>query len=195
LVEWATFIHEIAEKYAEVRGWCFNRLPFRIPEGWHDYVVLGFIFLSVANIGYYRRTGCVLPYRIVKAIWDQESPTVLDELEGTNLGIADKLATRISVYLATGAAVVGLIAYMSLGIIGCIILIWAIYYWIIGRSAEFLSSVFLSIIVTEVVGGILTVIIGTGVLLSWRWIIGTAVLFGALVGVNEIYVHWLMPLH
>src|SRR2546422_690415 len=76
LVEWAAFIHEIAEKYAEVRGWCFNRLPFRIPKEWHDYVVLGFIFFSVGNVGYYRRTGHVFLYQILK-MWGPNSPSVL----------------------------------------------------------------------------------------------------------------------
>lgn len=194
LVEWAAFIHKIAEKYAEVRGWCFNRLPFRIPKEWHDYVVLGFIFFSVGNVGYYRRTGHVFLYEIVK-MFGPRSPSVLEELEGTNLGMADKLAIRISFFLAGGAAVVGLIAYMSVGIIGFIILIWCIYYWVIGRSTDYLQGVFLFIILTELACGMVAAIFGTGLLLAWRWIIGTAVLFCALVGVNEIYVHWLVPLH
>ncbi|HYA04998.1 MAG TPA: hypothetical protein VEF90_03830, partial [Xanthobacteraceae bacterium] len=35
---------------------------------------------------------------------------------------------------------------------------------------------------------------GSGVLLAWRWIIMTALLFGALVLVNSTYVYWLAPL-
>src|SRR5438477_12813699 len=88
LVEWAAFIHEIAEKYAEVRGWCFNRLPFRIPQEWHNYVVLGFILLSVANVGYYRRTGYVLLYQLVRAFGNRKLKAVLEELEGRNLPMA-----------------------------------------------------------------------------------------------------------
>ena len=29
-----------------------------------------------------------------------------------------------------------------------------------------------------------------GLLLGWRWILGTAIVFGGLVFVNEVYMHW-----
>jgi hypothetical protein len=33
----------------------------------------------------------------------------------------------------------------------------------------------------------------SGALIAWRWILGTGLLFVALVASNEIYLHWLTP--
>ena len=41
---------------------------------------------------------------------------------------------------------------------------------------------------------LLVLFLFAGILLAWRWFLGTAALFGGLVAVNEIYMHWLQPL-
>ncbi len=34
----------------------FSYLPFRIPQGWHDVIILTSVTFTVTNVGYYRRT-------------------------------------------------------------------------------------------------------------------------------------------
>jgi len=57
LIHWAALIHWVVTNYAIVRTWLFGWLPFHIHLEWHDPIVLFLIFLSVTNVGYYRRTG------------------------------------------------------------------------------------------------------------------------------------------
>jgi hypothetical protein len=57
LNKWAALIHWFGEKYAIAREWLFGWLPFHIPPGWHDPVVLFLILFSVTNVGVRRRTG------------------------------------------------------------------------------------------------------------------------------------------
>jgi hypothetical protein len=38
---------------------------------------------------------------------------------------------------------------------------------------------------------IIAAIVGSGLFIAWRWIVGTALLFALLVVDNELYIHWL----
>jgi hypothetical protein len=60
----------------------------------------------------------------------------------------------------------------------------------------FLNRYIVALTISFVGYGILGLIIAEVVfaLIAWRWVLGTAAIFGALVAVNQVYVLWLEPL-
>jgi len=174
LIKWAGLIHWLAVRYAGVRSWLFSWLPFHIPPEWHNYIVLLMIFLSVANVGFYKQTG---KFYFFQALI---TPVVLlfgglpvDEsdlkrksgIDGLALQITEFCSLMLSqaVLLSAGAWVAHFFGYTASPIF------WEVMKW----------------------GSLCALIGASGILVAWRWLIGTAFLFGMLVGINEIYVRWL----
>jgi len=194
LVKWAAFIHKLAERYASIRQWLFSWLPLHIPEEWHDIIIFSLIFISISNLGYYQKTDRLL-LREFKKVWDEGDPdslanvTLREIKASSSLQFGDKLAIKISEFLLWAGTRVFALATVGAFLISVLA---GLYQLTIGFSDENMvfTLVFTAFgVVTASM--IFTVLIGTGVLLSWRWLIATAVVFVGLVAANEVYVHWL----
>ena len=176
LIKWAAVVHWLAVRYAGVRAWLFSWLPFHIPPEWHDYIVLLTIFLSVANVGFYKQTGKLYLFQalitpvllLFGAISVDES--ILKRKSGID-GLALEMTELCGLMFSQ--------AFMlSLGV-------WVAHFFGYDASPFFW---------TVMKWGSLCGLIGaSGILIAWRWLIGTAGLFGMLVGINELYVRWLEP--
>jgi hypothetical protein len=173
LIKWAALIHWIASEYAICRTWLFGWLPFHIPPEWHNYIVLSVILFSVTNVGFYRQTGelyfvelLLLPTRLIgiSPIWERR-----------HVADADGLIFRISEFCWIVSLNIPIIYFLSLGLHH----FFGVELPPIPPQAKWLA-----------LGAFMG---ATGILIAWRWILGTAFLFGILVGINEIYVHWLAP--
>jgi hypothetical protein len=188
LIEWARVIHYIASKYATTREWFFALFPFRLPVSWHNNIVLLSLVLSVVNIGFFRRTRRIFLLTLLQAIVYFLFPHGLTPSIRLQPDPIDDFVIKYSYY----AFIVGL----SLN--GCLIFL----FFIIGIIASFVRSdqeyllyrCGVSLGMFIMYNGIAIFCIGAGVLLAWRWIAVTAIVFGVLIGVNEAYVHFLQPL-
>jgi hypothetical protein len=196
LIEWAGIIHQIATKYAAVREALFAWLPFHVPHEWHNVIVIGTLLFSIINVGFYRSTGRLYIVEAFKlllfvasgflpkflkrfdedmlspAFWNAFDPENIENPEWPieNPETIDKLICSISFSVGFACAFFGLI-------------VWAIVstprfdnvYWNTINLVLWSTSIFLLL----------------GSLLAWRWILVTAILFGGLFTVNEIYLAWL----
>jgi hypothetical protein len=177
LFEWAAWIHWVATKYAIVKAWLFDWLPFHIPPEWHDPIVLFLILLSVTNIGVYRETRWRLR-SIVEALNTRTAlakfPRVLGILFAVSLAGA---MIYILIYLDLFETILRAISIINLGP----------YVAILSVIAAFFSIVVifpLSVLVASL-------ILWTAFLVAWRWLLVAAAIFSALVVVNQVYVLWL----
>jgi hypothetical protein len=171
LIEWAAWVHWIAEKYAAVRTWLFGWLPFHVPPEWHDPIVLLFVFFSVTNVGVYRRTGHSI-LSIFSAMWNKTihlenlvpRSFVQDIIVGGFLGFAAFFTFLAGVWIVASVAPDGVIINVIV-FLGALIVLPIFYLIFIVFSA----------------------FIYTFVMIAWRWVLTTAAIFGVLVAINEIY--------
>jgi hypothetical protein len=189
LIKWAAVIHWVVTKYAIAKAWVFGWLPFHIPPEWHDTIVLASILLSVTNIGVYRETR----WRI-RSFWKAAETSAL-------LHKFSPLPLLLFVLLILGPFVAGALIFY--------------YLWdglarelfpVFNQDARTIPSVllmagFLGMLFVFILSEILGIIAAFALLfvivalvVAWRWILATAAIFGALVAINEVYVHWLEPL-
>jgi hypothetical protein len=144
----AAFIHAIAVRYAAVKNLMFSALPFSIPQGGRDYIVLGLLFMSVTNVGFYQRTGTVFIVRLLP----QVSPTPLFE----DINKRDKTDEIVSLISET-IMVVGVLPFVSMGIFDH-------FFAPVSGSKDILKVDFPVFFVA--------LMVGCGALFAWRWIIG-----------------------
>ena len=183
LIKWAALIHSIATQYAAARTWLFGLLPFHIPPEWHDYIVLLAIFFSVANVGFYRQTGEIYLLRlgVIPLLWAIGATAVQkEELKRTNK--IDRVAlavTEVGFLLLSNV-----VTYSLLG--------WGVYLMLgyDNRLVGWMANPL--VLVTVKYLGLCALVGASGLLIAWRWIIGTSALFGVLVAVNEIYMRWIV---
>jgi hypothetical protein len=183
LVEWAAFIHEIAVRYAVVRNWMFSILPFTVPPGWHDYIVLCLIYLSVTNIGFYQRTGRMFFSRMLRQAAFEH---YLRRHASRRLRLGGPLLFADIEKRDKSDEIVVLVSYIvgAIGLLGFFASIIYVNFFAPINERPFDARVAL------LWSGV-TVLIASGALFAWRWILGTALVFGAIVAINEMYVHWM----
>jgi hypothetical protein len=206
VVKWAARIHDLALKYATWRDWAFSFSPIHIPPEWHNYIVLAFIFFSASNVGYYQIKRQFL---FIRSLLFAAPPMVFDLLSsGTHhlemyvplpgpdvpnimasraprrrprfsFATVDRLASRTT-KIAFWIFVLLFLAYVCT----------KLYPTIVTSIATLPANTVIQRMenVLFVVG-----IIASGTLIAWRWIVGTAVVFGVLVGVNDLYVRFIEP--
>jgi hypothetical protein len=191
LIKWAAVIHWIVTKYAIVRAWLFGWLPFHIPLEWHDPIVLFLILLSVTNMALYRETG----HSILSLLLHKESrsrilgrlvvedepissepvpPYVQWAFRNVGLGevhlqpsahIRSSLVFRILIVLA-GTSAVGLSAYIV---------------YLFPDIGTLMSGNFGGLVTVGVILlALLIFVILRAVYVARRWVLATAVIFGAL---------------
>jgi hypothetical protein len=192
LIKWAALIHLVAEKYAEWRTWLFSWSPIHFPPEWHNYIVLGCVVFSVSNVGYYRKTGSIF---------------LVDALTKP----AERFR-KFSISPSMGMDLLDILAYVVTLLCTCLTALWIVA--IFGGGAirlgydvflnnETVSTAFqftwgrvfaefASLALDWLLIGTLTA--SSGILIAWRWILFIGFLFSALVGVNEIYIHWHAPI-
>jgi hypothetical protein len=192
LIEWAEAIHQIATKYATVSEALFAWLPFHVPHEWHNVIVLGAVFCSVINVGYYQNTGKLYVIESCKALlpdWfrrfnkERLSPTfwrTLDELTLDEEWTIDQVMLSISV---SGGVICMVVFTISISIVNFLHSL-ALY-----NNASYNVNVYWNRI--NIVLLSLSIFLFVGSLLAWRWILVTAGLFGGLFTINEIYLAWL----
>jgi len=189
LIKWAAVIHWVVAKYAIVKVWLFGWLPVHIPPEWHDAIVLASILLSVTNIGVYRETR----WRI-RSVWKAAETSAL-------LHKFSPLPLLLFVLLILGPFVAGILIFH--------------YLWhdlarelfpSLNEDSRTMPSallvagvlgMLLSLILSEIMGIVVALALAlmiVALVVAWRWVLVTAAIFGALVVINEVYVHWLEPL-
>jgi hypothetical protein len=191
VIKWAALVHRLAEIYGNWRDWLFRFLPFQVPPEWHNFVVIGAIIFSVTNIGFYRRTGKIFAlqlifilFLIVAAVtqflpWLPEGPKLLTskghvEPPSAAATIDDAALLITEICLPAGLLLIGTLPIIYVAFLTINVELTYLFY------------------VGEIIG-MICVTIGTGVLIAWRWIIGTSLVFSVLIAVNEIYIHCLIP--
>jgi hypothetical protein len=53
IIRWMWLIHWVITQYNIIKTNVFELLPFSVPVGWHDYIIIGGLLLSVTNVGLY----------------------------------------------------------------------------------------------------------------------------------------------
>jgi len=166
LIHWAQLKHEIATQYAIVRAWLFSWLPFHIPPELHDPIVLFLILVSVTNIGIYKTYGIT----ILSVLFARRS-LPLSFLR--HVPFLSTVVVPLSILLFTGIAL-----YVA---------------YVFHRHGDDIYNM-ATMVTFLLVSYFLFLPTAAAVFLTWRWLLTTAVIFGALVAINQVYVLWLEPL-
>jgi hypothetical protein len=178
LIEWASIIHQIAMKYAEVRELLFAWVPFHIPQKWHDPIILAGILLSVINVGFYRSTGEFYFSALIN------TSLVFVGKDKFRDRTPDRLTNNIDFWIYN-FSLLGAFIFFMLGWIAMILSIVVGFIWI---DEPITHNPLLYVMAISI---LLFLFLVVGSLLAWRWIIVTALLFVGLFAVNEVYVSWL----
>lgn len=196
VIKWASLINWLVGKYALMKQWLFSLIPLHIPPEWHNTIVLFMIVTCVTNIGYYQQTGRLYVVHLTKTVAALLIGFVLEML-GMFSRRAAQLAPRVETFIVGGepqgddvglglnVAAIGFPLLLGLALLG-------------ERSLDALFGLgkVLESWALETVGfWIALYMMGySGAFFAWRWMLGTAVGFGAMVGISELYVHVLAPL-
>jgi hypothetical protein len=175
LINWAASIQWLADEYETWRALAFSRSPIAIPFEWDDYVVLLCVFFSVTNVSYRRRTGRsfitdLLSFGVSRSLYEVALPRSLSKGWQTRI---DDLAA-----LVTGCAAVALIALLPA-------------YCFLSFMSFFVSFHISTIVAYGKWPLVLTLIVGSGFLIAWRWLLTIGLLFALLMVGNGVYLHWL----
>jgi hypothetical protein len=175
LIKWAASIQWLAEEYATWTAWAFGRSPIAIPLEWDNYVVLLCVSFSVTSVSYRRRTGRwfiadLLSFGLSRSL-SEDDP--LHSLNKTWQAHIDDLAA-----IVTGCATIVVIGLVPA-------------YCFLTFMSFFVSLHTATIVAYGEWSLILAVVIGSGFLISWRWLLSIGLLFALLVLGNAAYLHWL----
>jgi hypothetical protein len=175
LVQWAASIQWLAEEYAAWMTWAFGWLPIAIPLGWDNYVVLLCVLFSVTNVSYHRKTGRwfiadLLSFGLSRPFYEGDRLRSLSKDWQANI---DDLAAVV-----TGSATVVLI-----GLVPAYCFLSFMSFFVSLQTALIVAYVKWPLIFAGVVG--------SGFLISWRWLLSIGLLFALLVVGNGVYLHWL----
>ena len=189
LIEWAGLIHTIASEYTVVRTWIFSLLPFRIPPEWHDCIVLVCILFSVTNIGFYKKTGKIFPFQMLKsfvALLDDLSESAIrrdfPRLKHQIDGIAvfnryERILWQVSLVM--------FIIYWTLYLIVGLTSVGLLFF---GSASEYRLALPLPMRIPFVISSAVVIFFFLGGFLAWRWVLKTAALFLVLCVTNYFYI-------
>lgn len=193
-VRWASGINWVLSKYAAARDWLFSWLPFYIYPDIKDALVFLLVLFSVTNIGFYHRTGYtlvggfmrVLPYMLLIFVllplrpFSKWARSWMDDID-----ISWKEWTKR--HRDRG----GLIFFAVTGpvfILGALSIPYLVSQTPIvpgDPSALRLAALMIAFFGAQ--------ILWMGAIYAWRWVVGTAAAFAALVAINYLYVNYLAP--
>jgi hypothetical protein len=172
-IKWAGFPDFLAEGYAIWTTWAFSWSPIRIPAEWNNYIVLMCVCFGVASVSYRRKTGNsfiadLLVFDLSRHRDDPDKPLYLGK------GWQEKLDDLAAV--VTSSAMFVVVALVA----GCCFLTF--------------MSFFISLHTATIVPYgkwllTLAVVIGSGPLFAWRWMLSIGSFFVLLVVCNELYTH------
>ena len=196
-VKWAGIVHWLVSQYAAAKAWVFSWLPFHIPPEWHDPIVLLLVLFTVTNLGFYRRTGRTYAHHLLVwarslillmlmwplfplAIFSKRFRDHIAAIQGRMRGdewlASDPMAKKLMIGVAVcfTAFVVTAVVWLIFDVRG------------IPIGPEHAGIIIVALMAANMVFA--------GGAVAWRWILGTAAAFAAIVAINQIYVWWLAPL-
>jgi hypothetical protein len=168
------------------------------------------ITLSIANIGFRQRTGRWLLVEFAKELYrtiilalilsitpsdseivkKHDPELVSEQLLNETYYYSGKFA-RLDYMLIKASRIIVLCGWITGLVMPIICVIFFGSLWLLGygKPGNVGSTVYL-------LSGLaplgLSIAIATGILLSWRWVLSTLLFFGLLLGINEMYVRWLV---
>jgi hypothetical protein len=175
LIKWAASIQWLAEEYATWTAWAFGWSPIAVPLEWDNYVILLCISFSVTNVSYHRKTGRLfitdlLSFGLSRSLHGDNQFQSLSKDWQTNL---DQLAA-----IVTGCATIVVIGLLPA-------------YCFLSFMSFFVSLHTATIVAYGKWPLIFAMVVGSGFLISWRWLLSIGLLFALLVVGNGVYLHWL----
>ncbi len=175
LIKWAASIQWLAGEYAIWTAWAFARSPIAVPLEWDNYVVLLCVSFTVTSVSYQRRTGRwfitdLLSFGLSRSLYESDPLRSLDK--GWQAHIDDVAA------VVTGCATIVVIGLLPA-------------YCFLTFMSFFVSLHTATIIAYGKWSLVLAMVIGSGFLISWRWLLSIGLLFALLVVGNVVYLHWL----
>jgi hypothetical protein len=173
LVQWAPLIDWVAEKYSAGMAMVLVRSPIHIASEWNDYIILSCVVFVITNVGYHRRTGKLFLRELLSFGLSRSLEQGDAHLRESWQAEIDELAAFL-----TGCAmavVVGVIPTF------CFLMFMSFFLPALTPTIETYAQW----------PFIIAVIVSSGFLVAWRWVMITGLLFASLVIGNEIYVHWL----
>jgi hypothetical protein len=172
-IEWVPLIDWVSEKYGTWMILIFSRSPIGIRSEWNDYIVFLCLVFIITNVGYYRRAGKLF-------ITDLLSFGLSRSLDPGNPHLGKSWQARVD---DLGAFVTGCATAVVIGLLP------AYFFW---TFMSFFISLNTNTFVSYAAWPVLVaVVVGSGCLISWRWILSIALLFALLMVGDEAYLHWL----
>lgn len=167
MIDWA------AEMYATWIGRVLSLSPIRIPSELNDYIVLSFVIFVITNAGYHQRLGKLfvadlLSFSLGRSL-EQSDPHLDKSWQAQFDGIA------------------GTITACAMTVLVCLLPGYCFLTFI----SFFLPDLAPRIEAYAQWPFIIAAIVSSGLLVAWRWVMITGLLFASLVLGNEVYLHWL----
>jgi hypothetical protein len=175
LVKWAASIQWLVQEYATWTAWAFGWSPIAIPLEWDNYVALLCVSFTVTNVSYHRKTGRwfitdLLSFGLPRSPYEDDRLQSLSRDWQANV---DNLAAVV-----TGCATIVVIGLLPA-------------YCFLAFMSFFVSLHTATIVAYGKWPLIFAVVVGSGFLISWRWLLSIGLLFALLVVGNGVYLHWL----
>ncbi|MGA8612692.1 MAG: hypothetical protein WB760_13550 [Xanthobacteraceae bacterium] len=172
-IEWVPLIDLVSEKYATWTILVFSRSPIHIRSEWYDYIVLLCVVFIITNVGYYRRIGKLfitdlLSFGLSRSL-DQGDPNLKKSWQAR----VDDLGAFL-----TGCSTVAVISLLPA-------------YGFLTFMSFFISLHTNAIVAYAKWPLVAAVVVGSGCLIAWRWLLTIGLLFALLVVGNGVYLHWL----
>jgi hypothetical protein len=172
-IEWVPLIDWVSEKYSTWMIVFFSRSPIHIRSQWNDYIVLLCVVFVITNAGYYRRTDKLF-------ITDLLSFGLSRSIEQGNPHLSKSWQARVD---DLGAFLTGCAAVVVIGLLPAYCFLTFMSFVISFHTNEIVAYAKWPLIVV--------VVVGSGFLIAWRWLLSVGLLFALLVVGNEAYLHWL----
>jgi hypothetical protein len=172
-IEWAPFIDWLTQQYTTWIAWAFSRSPMHIRSWWHDYLVFLCVVFIITNTGYFRRTGKLF-------LTDLLSFGLSRSLEPSDPHLSKSWQAKID---DLGAFVTGCATIVVIGLLPVYCFLKFMSFFILLHTNSIVAYAKWPLVIA--------VVVGSGIIIAWRWILGIALLFGLLVVSNEAYLHWL----
>jgi hypothetical protein len=175
IIKWAASIQWLVGEYGTWTAWAFGWSPIAIPLQWDNYVVLLCVFFIVTSASYRRRTSRwfitdLLSFGLSRSLYED------DPLRSLNKSWQSHIDDAAAV--VTGCAMVVVIGLLPA-------------YCFLTFMSFFVSLHTATIVAYGKWPLILAVVVGSGFLISWRWLVSIGLLFALLVVGNGVYLHWL----